>query len=260
MQSKLKFYGNISKSFEEFYSSEFLKSLNIAFSEEFFLNFSQQIEQVFEEIFQIYRKYFRELCSLDFDNFLKEYQKKGYNSIKETTIKEKSILTSKIHANFKSKSETNNKLKQQNFHYEFDESSFENTAYENKDQYKILLNNFDTDKNTSHETVKTAKNNSFFPINSSLKNESFYSYPQNNKKSNLKKNEDFVIKNVEKIKKKQVVEEDSRYIPLNISSFKTSSEENNKENVISRENQQLLLDLSHYNKRQPEKSIPVHVT
>ena len=191
MHYKLRYYANVSKSFMNYFGIGFLKRFNISYVEEFFLNFSQQIEQIFEDIFQIYKKYFHEIECMDFENFYNEFQAKKIPTNNANLNENHSILPKKIQANFKkaekltsssikmkspekndrNKSEINKKpLLNSYYKYEFDESSIENNSNENKEPYKIRINIaesinttnvypkwknsenfFETDKNTSNE-------------------------------------------------------------------------------------------------------------
>lgn len=258
MTYKLRYYANISKSFMSYFGIGFLKRLNISFVEEFFLSFSQHVEQIFEDIFQIYKKYFHEIDCMDFENFYNEFQTKKIPTNPANFEENHSILPKKIQANFKKTDKiTSSSIKMRSpdkndrnkeeiikktllnsyYKYEFDESSIENNSNENKEPYKIRINIaesinttnvypkwknsenfFETDKNTSNEVQnKTVdfnhKNNNY--SNQNIKNSSFYSYPQSkteiNKKNTAKNhklshmnnshNEDFVMKNVQKMQK-----------------------------------------------------------
>ena len=231
MPYKLRFYSNALKNFTNYFSSNFLKAYNISFSEEFFTVFSQHIEQIFDDIFQIYKKYFHEIDAMDFDNFFKPNTNKYLN--KEILEDKSSILPYKIHANYnRSIIKTNgdeNHIKKipikSNFKSDLEES-LDNLSNENKDNYKIKIINadstnksnglpksknfdnlFDTERNTSNETQNKSieTNNKNW---NNTKNASFYSYPQSKDQNNKKINsENYSCNNFESLGNKNKTED-----------------------------------------------------
>ena len=226
MPCKLRFYSNTPRNFQDFFSA-----------------FTNHIEQTFEDIFNLYKKYFREIDVLDFDNFFKPNINEKY--LNKDLIEDKSsILPYKVHANFMKKQENNNKrqLGKNSFKYDFDESSFDNlTNNENNNKdYKIRINRVDSvnksNVTTTNINPNSKKSDNFFdsleknisqetPNRSTFeeiqkknaKNTSFYSFPQSNNQINSRnlnfdnfsvnlegnkaKNDDFVMRNVQKVQK-----------------------------------------------------------
>lgn len=241
MPCKLRFYSTIPRTFEEFFTHGFLKSYNIAFSEEFFSTFTNHIEQIFEDVFTIYKRYFKEIDGMNFDKFFRLDSARKYHN-KDLIEDKSSILPFKIHANFLLKNDynettnmakkTNNTMTNNNgyFKYEFDESSIDNISYnnnENNREFKITVNKTNKSDNLSEILDKNisqeAHSRSNFDENSkkNAKTTSFYSYPQSTQqipKKNIDfnnysagvegssrfKNEDFVMRNVTKIQKMYV--------------------------------------------------------
>ena len=221
MPCKLRFYANAPKTFQEFFSPNFLRNNGISFSDDFFSAFTNHVEQVFDDIFGIYKKYFREIDVLDFDHFFKSSGPEKYLN-KDLLEDKSSILPFKVHANFVKKSESGNKRvppAKGFFKYDFDESSIDNfTATENKD-YKIKISRVDSVNKSNATSLET-------PIPSTNeeaqqkkdKITSFYSYPQSKQQINGRnlnfdnfsvnleggnrgKADDFVMRNVQKVQK-----------------------------------------------------------
>jgi len=247
MSCKLRFYSNAYKSFSNYFTPCFLKSYNISFSEEFITVFSQHIEQMFEDVFHIYKKYFHEIDAMDFDNFFKPNTNKYLN--KEVLEEKNCILPYKIRATYNkttNKSNLNeNAMKKiqmkSNFKSDLDESSLDNFSNENKKTYKIRVNNveslnksnvttnnlipksknsenfFETERNTSNETQnKSIETNG--KNNWNFKNSSFYSYPQSREQTNKKLNTVDIHSwnNFDSLGNKKIKNDDNDFVMKNV--------------------------------------------
>lgn len=222
MPCKLRFYATAPKTFQEFFTPSFLRNYGISFSDDFFSAFTNHIEQTFDDIFGIYKKYFREIDVLDFDHFFKSSGPEKYLN-KDLLEDKSSILPFKVHANFVKKPESGNKKvppAKGFFKYDFDESSIDNfTAPENNKDYKIKISRVDSINKSNATSLETPIPSTNEEVQQKKeKITSFYSYPQSNQQINRRnlnfdnfsvnlegtnrgKAEDFVMRNVQKVQK-----------------------------------------------------------